>query len=387
MNVGFITAWAAPSNGGIFEATRRLAAELSLLAGVRVQAFGLSDALTDPAVWNGVPLVAIAPRGPRAFGFAPGLQRRLQAATLDLLHAHEIWMYPAAVAGRWFRSARRPVLVSTHGMLEPWAIRQSRWKKLLAGRLYARRLLRDAACLHALCEAEARSLRAYGLTNPICVIPNGVDLPDCSHNTKAPAWRAELPGHAKVLLYLGRLHPKKGLANLLQAWAAVTRTIPHSEWRLAIAGWDQNGHELELKRLARALDIQDTVRFLGPQFHAAKDQAFRSANAFVLPSFSEGLPVAALEAWSYRLPVLMTPQCNIPEAFACAAAIRLDTDPASITAALNTLFSMPETTLRQLGRSGFQLVRQRYLWAHTAAQMRRVYSWLLGDGEKPDSIV
>ncbi len=147
-------------------------------------------------------------------------------------------------------------------------------------------------------DSEARAIRSYGLRNPVCVIPSGVDLP-ADDPPGPPAWAPEAGGH-RVLLFLGRLHPKKGLLNLVRAWAKVQADRPAgaADWVLVIAGWDQGGHEARLRRLIDELGAAGTIRLVGPQFGDQKAASLAFADAFVLPSLSEGLPVAMLEAWS-----------------------------------------------------------------------------------------
>ena len=115
--------------------------------------------------------------GGGAFGYAPRLARSLREGRLSLLHANGLWMYPSLASRRWSRRARRPYLIAPHGMLDPWAVAHSAWKKRLVGWWFENAHLAGAACLHALTAAEARALRSYGLRNPICVVPNGVDPP------------------------------------------------------------------------------------------------------------------------------------------------------------------------------------------------------------------
>ena len=148
-------------------------------------------------------------------------------------------------------------------------------------------------------------MRNYGLQNPIAIIPNAVDLPREGHEAGEPNWADVVPADAKVLMFLGRIHPKKGLSNLMRAWAEVRRESPSAaeRWQLVIAGWEQGGHQQELERLSAILGLQASVHFVGPQFDEGKAATLNRADAFILPSFSEGLPVAVLEAWSYRLPV------------------------------------------------------------------------------------
>ena len=170
------------------------------------------------------------------------------------------------------------------GMLESWALRNGRWKKRIAALLYENEHLRGAACLRALSDAEAQSIRSYGLRNPICVIPNGVDLPDLRESNANSH-----PANQKTLLYLGRLHPKKNISNLIRAWNETFNSQRGSadRWILAIAGWNQGGYESELKRIAAG----NSVIFLGPQFGSRKSECYRACDAFILPSLSEGLPM------------------------------------------------------------------------------------------------
>jgi len=191
------------------------------------------------------------------------------------------------------------------------------------------------------------------------------------------------------------------------------------EWILAIAGWDQGGHEMELKRLCSELgvsfaDVRDqkseiksqcssvgsygsnltsdlrlltSVLFLGPQFGDAKAACYRNCDAFILPSFSEGLPMVILEAWAYGKPVLMTPECNLPEGFAANAAIRIEPTVESIANGLRSLLLAPSSTLDSFGASGRDLVASRFTWPKIAREMKSVYDWVLGGGPKPESVI
>ena len=395
MTVGILTPSLGYNGGGIATAVRGLA---GALAGARTaipRVFGIEAESTNPGTLRAGyaeysrcgraqacpqdslttphwPAAMLCPSfGPAAFGYSPSLLQALRLAKLDLLHVHGLWMYPSVAAPRWSGRERRPYIVSPHGMLDLWALRNSAWKKRIAELLYERRCLEGAACLHALTTAEADAIRAFGLRNPICVVPNGVDLPTGSA-PDPPDWALQLPAGTQVLLYLGRIHPKKGLAALLHAWASAR--IGRSSWRLVLAGWDQNGHAADLEQLSRALGIAGTVSFIGPQFGAQKLASYAAAHAFILPSLSEGLPAAVLEAWSHRLPVLMTGQCNLPEGFEAGAALPIEPASESIAAGLRTLASMPDSVLVEIGARGRRLVEKRFAWSAVAQQFLTVYN-------------
>ena len=342
----------------------------------------------DRVPWGGLS-VHLAASKHGAFRYAPGLSRQLSSLTPDLVHTHGIWTYLSVTAVRWSRSnggvTPRPYVVSTHGMLDPWALHNSRWKKIIAGFAFERRHLKNAACIHAINRTEAAAIRAFGLKNPICIIPNGVEVPASNAADRTPPWPAHTISDRKVLLYLGRLHPKKGLSILLRGWKKASER--EKGWILVIAGWDQGGHRWELEQLTRELKIADSVQFTGPLFGEARDTAYRNADAFVLPSLSEGQPLVVLEAWSHARPVIMTPECNLPEGFEKRAAISMSATVEGAAEALGKLFALKESALQEMGRRGRDLVISSFSWPQIASQMFAVYEWLLGRSAPPNCVL
>lgn len=387
LDVAMVMGRVSRRSGGIFEAVSGLAPAIGARAGLQVGVFGLDHPApaTDILRHRGVPTQAFASHGPRSFGYAPALDSALHACRADLLHVHGLWMYPSIAAPRWAAIRRAPYVISPHGQLDPWALAHRGWKKRLAALAYETRHLRGAACLQALCEAELTSIRAAGLVNPVCVIPNGVDLPEADLGVP-PLWRQRVPERASILLFLGRLAPQKGLPNLLRGLARAREAVPAGAWQLVIAGWGEASYRTQLERLSGALGLHEIVHFVGPQFGEEKARTLAAADAFVLPSLSEGLPIAVLEAWAARLPVLMTPQCNLPDGYVEAGAIAIDPEAGSIEQGLRRLFAMPPLRRRQVGALGRRLVAERYAWPRVAEQMEAVYRWVLGIGDRPDTV-
>lgn len=380
MKVTHLLASISRANGGISESVCRLTQSLQKRGAAQVSVVSLRDSFSDEDATRWQPLVprCLKVVGPRAIGYAPRWSSTLSELHPDLVHVSGLWMYPSVAGRTWARRTGRPYLISPHGMLDPWALRHSAWKKNLAARLFEGNHLRGAHCLHALCLAEANAIRAYGLGNPVCVIPNGVDLPDPT-TALPPVWAGRFSPEHKILLFLGRLHPKKGLRELIQAWALARP----SGWRLVVAGWDQGGHVEELKRIVATQALQDVVYFCGPLHGQAKAAAYRAAQAFILPSHSEGLPMTVLEAWANGLPVMMTAACNLPEGFSTGSALEICPNPSILASAMTTFLGQPSEALQAMGQRGRQLAAQRYNWDRIAADMASVYQWMVNRGPQP----
>jgi poly(glycerol-phosphate) alpha-glucosyltransferase len=385
MKAALVTSYLSRSGGGVSAAVEALSGTL-FATGTDVHVVGIDDGTCDTGHidWSGGPYFALPVYGPGALGYAPEMRHRLHDLDPSIAHTHGIWTYPSQAVREWSSRTRRPYVVSPHGMLDPWALHNAHWKKKIATWLYESAHLRRASCLHALCEAEAEAMRHLGFANPICVIPNGVATPPAKTDDRSPPpWGHVIHDDAKVILFLGRLHPKKNLLALLDAWSKAA----DNEWHLVIAGWDQGGHQKHLEAAIYRRRLNKSVHILGPLFGRDKDLALRHARAFVLPSLSEGLPMAVLEAWSYGLPVLMTEACNLAQGFQASAAASLSLHPEEMAQDLGYFLNLGQSRLDEMGRNGRQLVEKHFSWDSVARQMLAVYEWLVNDSEQPSTVL
>lgn len=383
LSVGVVTGSASRQAGGLFQSVRRLSQTLQA-TGAKVSVYALhdTDSEADAAAWGDLPPQLFDPLGPATLGYGRGMTDALVAGGHDLVHQHGIWQLLSCSVGAWRKRTDRPVVISPRGMLDPWAVNNSAWKKRLAAALFERANLSGAACIHALCDAEREAIRAYGITGPVAVVPNGVDPAVGDRPALEPSWAGRIPDGAKVMLFLSRVHPKKGLAPLIEAMAAAAGPDA-ARWHLVVAGWDQGDHQAELEALVDARGLNRRVHFVGPVFGEEKRASLAAADAFVLPSFSEGLPMAVLEAWAFRLPVLMTQQCNLPEGAEHGAAIEVLPVAADLTEGLLRLAAMPDGELAEMGRNGRALVEARFGWDTIGDRMADVYRWACGGGAAP----
>jgi glycosyltransferase involved in cell wall biosynthesis len=296
------------------------------------------------------------------------------------VHIHGLWETASMAAAQAARAAGKPYVVSAHGMLEPWAIAHKGWKKRLYARLIEGRVLEGAACLHALTEAEAGDYRRFGLQAPVAVIPNGVELP---HAVCSETFFESFPEleDRRIVLFLGRLHPKKGLDILCEAWARLSSAYPEAQ--LVLAGPDFSGTRAGLERSLERLGILDRVTFTGMLAGNAKWSALAAAECFVLPSYSEGLSVSTLEAMGMGVPVLISHACHLPEVREAQCGVTIDTRAEEVEAGLDDLLGASAAMRAAMGQRGRDLVRTRYSWPAIGRRMSAVYDWLTGQGEAP----
>jgi glycosyltransferase involved in cell wall biosynthesis len=377
------------NSGGIFDAARTLGLNLHKYFKVDAQFLMHDDEYSakDRLYYEKLPLHSYKVIGFRNLGFSLDMYRHLASVRPDVVHTHSIWMYLSYVNKKYNSATGTPYIITPHGMLDPWQLKQSVLKKKLVLALYERRHMQQASCIQALCKDEYDAIRGFGLKTPVAIIPNGVDLPAIEQGKKnhAEPGRWNKGNYRRTLLFLSRIHVKKGLDNLLQAWA---RTKPEQHnWQLVIAGETKDEAYMQsLFDAARNLNINDTVQFIGGQFGKHKKTCFMDADAFILPSFSEGLPMAVLEAWSYKLPAVLTPFCNLPEGFSSGAAIRIETEVDSIAAGIQSLIGMSDEERRIIGQNGYDLVKEKFTLEQVARATMHMYEWVTGKKEKPDFV-
>jgi glycosyltransferase involved in cell wall biosynthesis len=318
-------------------------------------------------------------RLPRSL-FQPGTTRELSQLidANEILHIHGLWQAPTLVGGWLARRHRIPYIVSAHGMLEPWAIHHKRWKKAIYAAVTERSTLARAACLRALTYDEVDNYRKFGLSNPAVIIPNGVGVRHANPQIFLDAF-PKLRG-VRVILYLGRIHCKKGPDILVQAWQLVAKQFPDAQ--LVFAGRDSEGTEATIKQLAVRSGIRDRITFVGFLRGDLKWSALSASSLFVLPSHSEGFSVAIVEALGSARPVLISPACHFPEVAERQCGWIVDSDRELLAAALESALRAPPCVLDEMGTRGSKLVRERYSWDAIGCQMAEVYRWILG-GAKP----
>ena len=287
----------------------------------------------------------------------------------DVVHLHALWTPWLLRPYLWAKRRGIPVVWSPHGMLTEWALAQGTLKKRAALTLYQWHALNGSNLLHATAQSEVDDLRRQRLYGPAVIVPLGATLP----STPPPPYAAR----ENIVLFLSRVHPKKGLFNLVDAWSAL-RPIG---WRLLIAGPSDGDHAEAVLARAHAAGLdEDAVTWLGPVYGPEKDALYARAKLFVLPSFSENFGSVVIEALAAGTPVVTTRATPWEEleTHRCGRWIDLGVQP--LAEALTDLLAQPDEVLQAMGERGRALVRERYAWPAVARALAAAYETLLERG-------
>lgn len=322
---------------------------------------------------------AVDGHGAVTFREGPLLEALRQDGRPEIIHDNGIWLrhnHAIAVAAR---EMGIPRVVTPRGMLEPWSLAHRFLKKRVAWLLYQKRDLNSADILHCTAKSEARNVARLHL-RPKCVIaPNGVDMPqDLAQGDLGPA--AQASGRVRRMLFMSRVHPKKGLPMLLEAWSQLG--LPG--WMLQIAGPTEGNHETEIRAFVQRLGLSDVVDFLGPVYGDQKADLLRAADVFVLPTHSENFGMVVAEALSYRTPVLTTTGAPWESLVTDRCGWWVEPTVAGLCEGLAAATAASDAQREEMGARGRGVVAERFGWDRIAADVHdKIYLPLLsGSGAK-----
>lgn len=306
--------------------------------------------------------------------FSPAMRRQAPhlVREADIIHGHGFYVGPNYIFGRESWRQHKPLVYHVHGFFEPYIVNRSKWKKRFVRWLFENDNFRRVRLWRALTAKEADQIRACGFKQPIVIAPNGLNPADFSKPLavdtpiQTPA-NHSLTKNASRLLFLGRIHPKKGFDLLLSAWARLSSLT--RDWELVIAGPDEGGYLAQVRGLAKSLGLQDQIIFTGPMTGPAKSQLLHSSDLFVLPSYSEGFSMSLLEAMACELPVIATHACNFPDISRSQAGWECDSVMDSLADTLKTALQTPESERRARGQNGRRLVETNYAWPKIVGQL------------------
>lgn len=296
-------------------------------------------------------------------------------ADTDVVHLHGLWEPLIREAAVNAHRLGKPYILTPHGMLDPWSLRQRWLKKKIAMLLVFRRVLKRAARLHLLNDDEVELLKPLRLNTPLVVIPNGVFLEEIEPLPAAGSFRAKHPelGDDRFVLFLSRLHYKKGLDHLASAFAIVAKSQPRL--RLVVAGPD-DGAKADFESRIAAAGLSGRTLVVGPLWGRDKFAAMVDCACFCLPSRQEGFSMAITEAMACGSPVVISKACHFPEVGEVGAGEVVDLSDDHVGAALQRVLA-DDAVARRMGQAGRKLVRSRYTWPVIADRAIATYQQML----------
>ena len=312
----------------------------------------------------------------KKFSYAPNLLKTLKhLGEYDVYHAQGVWQYPTYAIASFARKNKKPYLISPRGMLYPQDIaKSSTLFKKWSLRLRLLNDLNEAACVHATCEEELVHLRNLGVTAPIAVIPNPIEIQSFEEKKEDDVFR---------LGYLGRLSPRKNVESLLYAWHEIHQQIPTGE--LLIIGGGNKKYEDFLKSEVKRLKLKNVI-FTGFVSGKRKNMAIASLSVLALPSDFENFGNVILEGLLRGIPCIATKGSPWKELEEYKCGWWIDPSQNAITQVLKDAIVLSKEELESMGKRGRSLVEEKYGIPVVASQMKTLYSWILGQENPPEFV-
>lgn len=352
-------------SGGPSNSVPRLVKAVGGLGGDSVVVYEERGELSEAA--RGLPADCLFPVERRIWGFRYVVQSLeslwQRGGPIDVVHLHGLWNSLNHWCCRWARRKGVPALISPRGMLDEWSLRQKGFKKKLAMWLYQRRDLSSARVIHVTSGMEAGFVRKLGFLNRIEIVPNGVALPD-----KEPCEPES--GGERICLFLSRIHEKKGVDNLIQAW----KRIDPPGWRCLIVGPGEVGYIAALKRLRDDGGGCDSISFGAQVVGEEKWNLLRRADVLVLPSHSENFGNVVAEALACGIPVVTTMNTPWQELENHQCGWWIEDDLEVLVSTLKKVLCMERSDLRVMGAQGRQMILEEYSWISVGRRMCEVYA-------------
>lgn len=296
-----------------------------------------------------------------------------------MFHIHGIWQPITYQIVKNAINNNIPYIITPRGMLEPWSLLQGRFKKKLVLKLFQLKHLKNSSCIHATAFSEVESIKNLGIKKPIALIPNGINLNEFPN---------VIPIKEKVsrkILFLSRIHVKKGIENLIEAWRLIEDNLK-KDWIIEIVGNGEKEYTNELKERIISVNLENSITVKDPVFGDEKLRLFREASLFVLPTYSENFGIVIAEALASYTPVITTkgaPWRDL-ETYKCGWWIDIGVEP--LKKALEKAITEEDEGMLNMSKNGRVLVEEKYSMKSVALKMSELYQWILTNKNKPKFI-
>ncbi len=373
--IAHVSPYASPAGGGISETIRSISVNWPNLD--RVEVFTADDSLLDAdrPRWGHVNINAFENRYLGGIRYSKASGPALKAWKPELIHTHGLWTHYSVCAQAASNHLGVPRIVSPHGMLEDWAFKHHRARKLPLWLLWEKRALDSATAIHVTSDTEAAAVRRRGIQTPMFIVPLGIDVNELNGPCIDAGRRSD---ECRTALFLSRLHPKKGLLDLIEAWSVVAPT----NWKLIVAGPSELGEAERAGERIKALGLAQQISLIGPVDSADKGSVFANADLFLLPSYSENFGLVVLEALYCGVPTLTTDQTPWTDLAQTGCGWVIRPGVSSLVPALRHATGLTRLQLAAMGSSCRQYA-QSFTWPQTVSKLREVYGWALGHHPAP----
>lgn len=311
------------------------------------------------------------------FGYSKELNESLVNA--KLLHGHGLWEIPVHQMAKYAQKNKIPYIITPRGMLEPWSLSQNSFKKEIALIAFQNKDIVESNCIHVTGNIEALNIRKLGYKNPIAIIPNGIEL------EKYPV-KTLVKKTNKKILFLSRIHKKKGIENLINAWNGLGRELTKN-WTIEIVGNGEEDYISNLNKLIKSKKLESDIVILKPKFGIDKVNAYKNADLFILPTYSENFGIVVAEALSCGVPVITTKGTPWEDLELYNAGSWIDIGVLPLQIEMEKYLKMSTLGLYKKGQNGRVLIEEKYSIESVADKMVELYLWILdNDCETPDFI-
>lgn len=377
MRIAHVLSHVDSIHAGVPIATRKLGhALVSLGVNVSFWATGAPEE-ADSLAAAGIEPHIFKRKWPEGWRYSPELYWALKqnCHNIDMIHIHEVWNYPQFAAARVAIRHNIPYIWAPRASLEPWRMRYKGWKKCWYFRLFGKKIMDNAACMHAVSAAEVDGFRMLGYRGPSIVVNNGIDPAEFT-DLPAPyeaeqVWPALV--NKRIVLFLSRISPEKGIDSLLSAWSSLVLDSGFPKSLLVLAGPDDRGYRTTVEHIVKQRGLSNHVLMTGMVSGRDKLALISRADLYVLPSYSEGFSNSILENLAASKPVLISQGCNFPEVEKAGAGLCIEPTREHLMSSLKRMLNMSTAELEKMGECGRKMVMEKYTWEIAANKLIRIY--------------
>lgn len=362
----------APKWGGVYRAVVDMAKVLN--PKVDLALFTTSrEGIRAIEKLDGIKQICTDARGQLEFSFEVKKALETHVPRYDVIHIHGLWQFPLSYAAHLAKRLRIPYVYQVYGMLDPWPLSQRTWQKQIYASICERKNLNGASAIICVMPEEKTYVQRFGVSAPVRIIPNGFNpqflnkVPPRGQSRK----RFGIGDNETVILFIGRIHPKKGIELLIEAFAKIPAAKTSA--RLVIAGPEEDKVYAErLRARAKELLVPERVLFVGPVFGDEKESLFADSDIFGFSTRDEACSLALLEAMGHGLPAVVTHESYFHEVETERAGIMTAYEAGAFSKALETLVNEPGKRV-EMGKNAKRLILERYTWEKIGNNLIQLY--------------